>query len=283
MKPFATALALVVIVSAVFLGQSPAFEVASIKPSKDLPPQGAAGLQISPGQVRGSFFSLRDYIGIAYGLRIQQVIGPAWIESARFEITAKLPQGATPDQVPAMLQTLLSERFHLASHRENRDLPVFMLAVASTGLKMTKTQEEPPSTTLTTTFSGGNPGGVAADLGNGSSLGMANNRIEAKKVGMEALANFLTRFVGRPVIDATNVAGRFEFTLDLAPEDYQGMMIRGAITAGIPMPPEAMRVLDRSSMASLIASLNKVGLDFQARRAPVDVLVIDRVERPTED
>src|SRR5262249_5965496 len=149
--------------------------------------------------------------------------------------------------------------------------------------KMSKVPEDPADAAPVTTLAGGNGGSAFADLGRGSSLGMTKNHVEAKKVGMTTPAEVLTPFVRRPVFDKTNLTGRFDFDPALSPEDYQGMMIRAAVTAGIPLPPDALQLLDRASSASLVAALNRVGLTLESRRAPLDVIVVDHIEQPTPD
>src|SRR5260370_3342594 len=97
------------------------FEVASIKPSA-APVAGrlAAGVKVDGAQVHGSFLALKDYIRSAYKVKDYQISGPSWLGSERFEIDAKLPAGATREQVPEMMQTLLAERFELKTHRETK-------------------------------------------------------------------------------------------------------------------------------------------------------------------
>src|SRR5262245_57864974 len=270
--------------SSTLIAQRQTFEVATIKPAKVLAPKGALGIQVSPGQMHAAFLSLKDYIATAYDVEIQQVVsGPPWIDTERFDITAKLPSGATQADMPAMLRNLLSERCHLTTHRDTRDLPVYALEVASGGLKIPKVPNDSSDTSPVTTTAGGNGASAGADLGHGASLSVANNRIEAKKVRFSELTGVLTRFTGRPVVDLTKVDGRFDFTLDLTREDYVGMMVRAALSTGISLSAEDLRALDKSSLDSLIDALKKIGLDFRGRIAPLEVIVIDRVERPTEN
>src|SRR5215471_17582779 len=103
----------------------PEFEVASIKPAPDQFQQANIGLHIDGSQVRYSYLSLKDLISLAYDVKLPQVSGPEWLGSQRFEIAAKLPDGATISQVPAMLQTLLVDKFGLKSHRDSKEFPVY--------------------------------------------------------------------------------------------------------------------------------------------------------------
>jgi uncharacterized protein (TIGR03435 family) len=128
-------------------GDRLAFEVATIKPATQADLQGVYGNLFpimmrggpgtaSPGQVSFKNASFRSILMSAYGLKQHQISGPDWIKITGFNIEAKLPPGATREQLKPMLQTLLAERFHLAVHRETRDLPVFGLVVGKNGPKL---------------------------------------------------------------------------------------------------------------------------------------------------
>ena len=128
-----------VLLSAAAFGQTAPprleFEVASIKPS---PPPSAgqvlAGIKIDGAQLHSRSLALRDYIQSAYKVKNYQVEGPAWLGSERYEIDAKLPAGATREQVPEMLQALFADRFELKVHRETKDFPVYGLVVGKGAL-----------------------------------------------------------------------------------------------------------------------------------------------------
>jgi uncharacterized protein (TIGR03435 family) len=263
---------------------SPRFEVASIRPSGELSQQSKGGLTITQRQARFSLLSLNDYIGIAFGLRLHQIAGPDWLASARFEIAATIPEDQPPDQLSGMLRALLEERFKLVTHRESREFPVYALEVAAGGSKLVKLPEDQPTDAPFTITSEGTAGGAAVDLGNGSSLLLGNKRFEAKKVTMATLADLLGRFVDRPVVDMTTLEGRYDVTFEVQPDDFVAMMIRSAVAAGIPMPPQALQRLDTASPAAVPDALKSVGLSLNARRAPLEVLVIDSMEKlPTEN
>jgi len=263
---------------------APSFEVASIRPSPDEFPPKAAGVQITPGQFRASYLSLRDYISIAYGIRIHQIVAPDWVASTRFEIVAKSPAGAAPEQFPLMMQTLLRERFQLRTHQESREFPIYALGVAKGGPPLVRVPDETPSGEPFTVASSSNGASIGADLGQGSSLTFANNHFEAKKVTMAALADVLSRFVDRPIVDTTGLEGRYDVVFDVAPEDYYPMLIRSAVNSGIALPPEALRLLDNARIDSVPDALRKIGLSLDARQAPLDVVVVDSAQRaPTEN
>lgn len=264
--------------------QAPAFEVASIRPSPEqAPAQGAAGVTITQRQARFSYLSLKDYIGIAHRVRLHQIVAPDWIASARFDIAATIPADGNADALPEMLSALLAERFQLKTHRESREFPVYVLEVAPGGIKFAKAPEAEVEAAFTVTSSGSSAG-VAVDLGQGSSLTFGNNRFETKRVTLETLADTLSRFVDRPVVDMTKLEGRYDIGFAIAPEDFQPMMVRSAVNAGIPLPPQALRILDTASIGSVPDALKAIGLSLNARRAPLDVLVVDSIQKtPTEN
>jgi uncharacterized protein (TIGR03435 family) len=269
-------------------GQTPAprpeFEVASVKPAE---PLGAAeqvnvGLHIDGAQVRFTYLSLKDLIHIAYRLRAYQVDGPDWISSERFDIAAKLPAGAQRDKVPEMLQSLLANRFQLVLHRESKELPVLALVVAKGGLRM---KESPPEAdapagagNLDVAATGG-PSGVSVSFGKGSYYSFGNDKFEAKRLTMPYLADSLARYEADPVVDMTGLTGAYDFVLQLTPEDYRAMLIRAAVGAGVQLPPEALRFLDTNTGDSLTASLERVGLRLERRKAPVDMLIVDKASK----
>ena len=114
-----------VLAAVLAFGQTrPEFEVASIRPAAVQTQSATAGVRIDGSQVRMSNFSLKDAVAAAYRVKFNQVVGPDWISSQRFEFSAKLPDGGSPTEVPAMLQALLGDRFQLKVHRETREFPI---------------------------------------------------------------------------------------------------------------------------------------------------------------
>jgi len=267
------------------------FEVSSIKPSSP-PPVGQVnvGVHIDGAQVHYSYFSLKDYIRSAYQVKDFQVSGPAWLASERFEIAAKLPEGAAREQVPAMLRALLEDRFQLKLHRESKEFPVYALVLGKTPLKLKESpldedgaNPEGGRGAINVTATGGR-GGTRIDYGRGSYFSMADNRFEIRKLTMANLADMLARFVDHPVVDMTGLKGNYDCALEFTPDDFRAMMIRAAISAGVTLPPEAMRALEGVSDVSLFTALQAQGLKLESRKAPLDVLVIDHVERtPTSN
>jgi uncharacterized protein (TIGR03435 family) len=268
----------------------PSFEVASIRPSVGVPQQGvAAGAHVDGSQFRSSFLTLKDYIAMAYRVKLYQVSGPDFIATDRFEVAGSLPDGAKTEQLPEMMQTLLDERFHLKLHRESKDFPVYAL-LARGPLKISESPSDPSLENVDSrapqSFTGaGSNQGVVVNLGRGSSFSFSENKLEGKRLTMAAVAGILERFLDRPVVDMTEIKGSYDFTLDVTAEDYRSMLIRSAVVAGVVLPPEVLRILDGASApSSLFDSLQKVGLRLEARKAPLDMLVIDSVlKTPTEN
>ncbi len=266
----------------------PHFEVATVHPSAEGPQnQVKVGLHIDGAQVRIVSLTLKDYVGMAYRVRTSQVFGPDWISSDRFDIAATIPQGHKPGEFREMLQALLAERFQFKFHTEQRQFSVYALVPGKRPLKL---KPAPPdedkgnaSEPLEVT-GGGSVAGVNVNLGHGSSWSFAPNRFEAKKLSMEVFASNLERFADRPIVDKTGLNGQFDFTFDINPEDYQPMLIRSAIAAGVSLPPPALRLLDGSSSASLSDALEQIGLRLEPRKEPLDVMVVDSANKtPSEN
>jgi uncharacterized protein (TIGR03435 family) len=194
------------------------FEVASIRPSDPILTAGDAskiGLHIDGAQVNLGKLSLNDYLGMAYKVKLYQISGPEWMASERFDINAKLPDGSKGEQIPLMLQALLTDRFGMKFHQEMKDFPVYALVVEKTGLKMKEAPPEPAdsagerkSFNVTTSVS---QTGTTINYGNGMYITFGNNAFEGKKVPGSAIAEMLARFVDRPVVDMTELKGNYDF------------------------------------------------------------------------
>ena len=270
--------------------------MASVKPS---PPPGpdslAVGIHIDGAMVRCTSFSLKDYIALAYRVKNYQISGPEWIASERFDIAAKLPAGAAREQIRDMVQTLLLDRFQLKLHHETKEFPVYALVVGKGGPKMKESAQDAAADGAGAgagrgnidVIAGGGRGGGGVDLGNGSSFVMRDNGFDAVKLGMTSFADVLARFVDRPMVDMTELKGAYDFSLQFSPEDFRAMRIRAALAAGVSVPisPEIMRaVMEAASGDSLFAAIESLGLKLDARKAPLDVLVIDHAEKtPSEN
>jgi uncharacterized protein (TIGR03435 family) len=272
----------------------PEFEVASIKPSAAGPAVGGnggqvhVGVQIDGAQVHCTYLSLKDYVRIAYQVKDFQIMGPDWMASERFDIHAKLPEGGR-GQFREMLQNLLQDRFQIKMHRASKEFPVYAVVVAGKGgLKMKESPLDPEPEgggkgAVNVTATGGR-GGTTVNYGRGAYFSLADNKFEARKLSMEVLAEALGRFVERPVVDMTELKGTYDLTLDFTPEEYRALLIRMALSAGVNLPPEAMKLMEGVSDEALFKGLQTMGLKLESRKAPLEVLVIDSATKtPTEN
>jgi uncharacterized protein (TIGR03435 family) len=263
----------------------PEFEVASIRATTQLPSQVNVGVHVDGAQVNITCLTLKDYIRIAYDVKEFQVIGPDWLASERFDISAKLPSAPVRGQIATMLKTLLEDRFDLKTHPENKEFPVYALVPAKGGIKLkespaeTATDGADPARSAVNISASGGAQGVNINFGKGSYFSFADNKIEARKIDMQRFADTLARFVDKPLVDATEAKGVYDVTLNFTEDDYRAMLIRSALNAGVVLPPQALRLLENGSGDSLGAALQTVGLKLESRKAPLPVVVVDRIEK----
>ncbi len=265
----------------------PEFEVATIRPSAQGPQEAVtAGVHIDGAQVRCVALTLKDYIGIAYRVKLYQISGPDWIGSDRFDISATFPAGGPTTQFQEMMKSLLEDRFQIRMHRDKKDFPVYAVEVAKGGLKAQESAPDPNAADAKaplTIAGSGSAQGISVNLGRGSSYSFANNKFEAKRVTIAALAGILERFVDRPIVDMTDLKGSYDVALDITPEDYRVMLIHAGVNAGVSLPPQALRLLDGASTPSLFDAMQKVGLKLDARKAPLDMVVVDELRKTPTD
>jgi uncharacterized protein (TIGR03435 family) len=255
----------------------PTFEVASIKQASA---QGPRMLRPLPNGLTGTV-SFRQLIERAYQVQSFQIAGgPAWIHSERYTIDARAAGAATHDQVSLMLQSLLEERFHLKIHRESRDVPLFDLVVAKGGPKLppprqgacgdADPQPEPDGGRMSP------PAGGAARLSRCGGLDVmlesGGARMSGGKVPMREFVRILSGLLGRRVVDRTGLTGPFDITLDFVPDENTPLM---------PPPPPGAAPSDALSPPILSALPEQLGLRLEPAKGPVEIIVIDRVERPT--
>lgn len=270
-RPLGGALGIAWLIAATGLaGQTPAnpaFEVASIKPNKS--GQEGGTLYIRAGTFRAVNVSLRSLIATAYGsdrsLFNDQIIGaPDWAVSDRFDIIAKI-EGAsqTLRELPPLLRPLLEQRFKLASHRETRPLPIFNLVTARADGRLGPQMQRSIVDCLARSAAVRAGATVVPPPANRPACGMrfGTGTVSAGGLTLSNLVRMLSSTVERLVVDRTGLAGDFDVELQWAPDG----------TA-----PD-----DRPSIFTAVEE--QLGLKLESTRAPVEVLVIDRVEHPTED
>lgn len=217
--------------------QPPAFEAATIKPSKAQP--GRSATHTRTGMIVLTGKTLKGLICSAYDVEDFQVSGgPKWMDDDRYDINAKAEGAANGRQLDAMLQTLLADRFQLAIHREQKVGPAYALVLAKSGLKIQPVE--------------GNPG-TNSHGGKG--------QLTVTGMPMHELADILARELKTPVVDLTATPGAFDFKLEWSLEG------------------DAM-----DAQSSLFAALQtQLGLKLESRRLPIDLIVVDRAEKPSEN
>jgi uncharacterized protein (TIGR03435 family) len=263
------------------------FVVASIRPSQSSAADRVdAGLRMDGSQARFGALSIKNLIARAYNVQPNLITGPDWISSDRFDISAKLPEGSTTDQIPQMLQSLLADRFGLKIHRETKDVPAYALVLGKSPLKLKELppDSEPKDTSGAVNVAvSGSAQGVSMDLDNGSSSSFANDQFQFTKVTMDVLASQLSRFMDRPVVNMTSLKGNYDLTLPVTQQDYYILLVRSGANAGVALPPQAIALLN-GTPTSLFDSLDQQGLHLDARKLPLDQIVVDQaLQTPTEN
>jgi uncharacterized protein (TIGR03435 family) len=283
-------IALSLLITAYAIAQNE-FEAASVRPVATTEQRVDIGMHIDGSLVRFNYLSLLACMRIAYEMKPYQFIGPEWIVTDHFNIMAKLPAGASQDQVRAMLQNLLLDRFRMTVHREKRDFPVYAMTLGKGGLKLKETAPDEaapdagaPKSSLDVKATG-SAAGVFADLGNGAYFTFADNQLIGQKLPMWRVADLLSNFMDKPVIDMTGLSSttNYDLSLEITADDYRTMQIRAALKSGINLPPEAPQMADLPT-DSLTAAIEAAGMRLESRKAPQDVIVIDHADKtPTEN
>jgi uncharacterized protein (TIGR03435 family) len=276
-------LAAVVIFTGVLFAQAPtpAFEVASVTPGNSLPPPGTGGAQIRPEQFDAPSYPLQALVSLAHGVSGARITGwPEWTRAARYDVRAKTGKPSTRQEVLAMLQTLLAERFSLKVHRETREMDIYMLVVAKAGSIGPKLQRVEVDCETKKLLEGSGPGLFPPDARPACGTSRQTVRMVAGPSittsaraawTMEQLAISLGGGVGRPVVDRTGLNGTFDAELTYVTEN--------PASPSFPVPSSPQPPPDGVSLRDAIRQ--QLGLDLRAERGPVEFLVIDSIERPT--
>ncbi len=252
------------------------FEVASIKPSSA--DDHRVMIQFQPGGgLRTSGTTLKALLTFAYDVRDFQISGgPGWINSDRFDVMAKAERGDSdappPDprsmsdaqirtmreQMQERLQNLLADRFQLAIHRETKEQSVYALVVGKGGSKLKVSEVK---------------AGERRRM-----MRMGRGQITGEGVQLEMLTNTLSGQLGRPVIDRTELTGPFDLKLEWTPDPGQGP---GGPFAG--PPQDGQPAPDPNGPSLFTAIQEQLGLKLESSKGPVEVIVIDKVEKPSEN
>lgn len=277
----------IVIAGAILCGAAlcqPAFEVASIKPA-DPSPMGRmmVNMNTDAGMLRYTNVSLKDCIRVAYRVKDFQVEGPDWIGDTRFNITAKLPEGSSEKQVPEMLQTLLAERFKLTLHRDTKEHAIYALVADKGGPKL-KPAEVPTGEAAAAAGSGSRGGGRGNMM---MMMGPDGVHVKAASATLAGLGEMMSRFTDRPIVDMTGIQGQYDFDLAFSPESMRGMPgggMRGPGPGGPGGGEGHPADAASDSGGTIFDAVQKYGLKLEARKAPMEILIVDHMERaPTEN
>lgn len=226
--------------------------------------EGGPGTQ-KPAQMNFWNVSLQDMIQNAYDVKSFQITGPDWLNSARFDVSARVPAGATKAESRVMLQNLLAERFRLRLHHSTKESSIYGLTIAKSGPKL---KDAAPGST---------PGRRMVTMVAGGHLKMVLNGATIPQ-----FLDILALQVDRPVIDMTGLTGTYDINMEFAPD----MGVMGARMAeGGMMSPPGSNAGDPNAAATLFSALQEqLGLRLEAKKGPVELLIIDSVEKsPTEN
>lgn len=219
----------------------------------------------SPERIDYSGVTLKVLLERAYGVGPSQIAGPGWLDTQRYVIAAKLPRGTTPKLLQLMLQQLLTERFQISLHHENRTLAVYELIVTKNGPKLQpaenlpeyKDEAEERAATQKRAYRM-----MTAGLKAGA---VPHQSFTLDSASVEQFAEKLSYYVGRPVVDRTQLAGLYAFSLSWAPEGVQ-------LPSDAPSGPTIFEALQE-----------QLGLKLQAAHEQFDMLVIDKAEKSPTD
>jgi uncharacterized protein (TIGR03435 family) len=226
--------------------ESPQFEVAAIRLSND-PPFMTTGPWLKHGLLTATKVTLQRMVSVAYGMTLPRVIGPEWLDRDHFDIAGRSPEGVPDSELRPMLQALLKDRFHLTVHSETKEMPVYDLVVAKGGVKMAvypaleRPLDDPPV------------------------RGFPMMRGTATTA---ELADMMTFFVNRPVINKTGPTERYNYFLAFAP-----------------LSPQTGDSAPEFGAPDFFTALQKqAGLKLDSDKASLDVVVVDHMEQmPTEN
>ena len=301
----------------------PAFEVASVKVS-DTNPQPIAGAggpfravrggcrRPDPGSVNCTSATLKTILVQAYDVKDYQIEGPAWLDSDKFDLKAKIPEGVPAQQVPAMLRALLAERFKVIVHKETKSLPAYELTVAKGGPKLKEVDpaEVAAFNAAQEAARGGSAGappppasaaGRAGSAAGSPPLGSLSISVSTSgartlrgKMTMAQIVNMLSNQLSRPVLDNTALKGTYDIELSYlaAESDPTQANLRalgppsGAAAGGIGGSGGGAPATDLDApIATIFQALQEsLGLRLDAKKSPIEVVIVDSANRlPTEN
>jgi uncharacterized protein (TIGR03435 family) len=240
----------------------PQFDVISVKPSKD----NGTRMQFTPDGMRGTAVTIEFLLFEGFGgINQNQVIGePSWANAEGFDIEAKVAPEDLPtmskltfEQRRTMFQQVLTERFKLVAHHETRELPIFQLTIGKHGSKLKVTAPDDPAS--------------ATPRRKGMMFG--RGKVTATGGSMSMFVTPLSRQLGRIIVDKTGLTGLYNFTLEWTPEGAAAPPAGGSPSGAAPP--------DQSGPDIFTAVQEQLGLKLESTKGPVDVIVIDHIEKPS--
>ncbi|MGA2736593.1 MAG: TIGR03435 family protein [Bryobacteraceae bacterium] len=266
----------------------PAFEVVSIKPNKT--GGGGVMLRMAPGgRFTANNITVKFLLEEAYHVKDSQISGaPSWLDTEHYDIEAKAEDSAEDQDKKAgpeerrakqmlMLQAMLADRFKLALHHETKELPIYALVVAKNGPKLHESpaapDDAPPPMPMKP--DGPQPRGSIRMNGRGD--------LSLNAVGLDMFAEVLSRQLGLLVANKTGLSGKYDFTLKWTPDEGQGQMFGGPGGGPGGPPRDAAPPPDASGPSIFAALQEQLGLKLESQKGPVDTLVIDHIDRPSEN
>jgi uncharacterized protein (TIGR03435 family) len=253
------------------------YDVSSIKLYKSL--SGDIGFAFTPDGITATNVGLPLLLQLAYGVHSDQILGsPGWIASENYDLQAKVDDSVieelkklNPEQLRSarqqMLQSLLADRFKLRVHRETKELPVFSLVISKNGFKLREAK----------------PNETDANGRTGMYISGSSGAMRGQLVSMASLAQFLYRQLNRTVLDKTGLTGKYDFTLKWTPDQNQVQSPPG-VQDTLGSAPNGQPEIAASGATGpdlFIAIQEQLGLKLVSGKGPVEVIVIDHIERPS--
>jgi uncharacterized protein (TIGR03435 family) len=248
------------------------FEVATIKPNKS--GSGSMRTHSTPDGYTITNASVQSLIELVFGIQDYQILAaPEWLASEHYDVEAKMdpavadalqklnPEDRKPKRL-LMLRALLIDRLKLKIHHETKELPVYSLVITKNGPKLQKTNRDPATPDVP--VGRGGPS-VTTEEGNGPVT------LRVLHCASGDLASVLVPYVGRTVIDETGLTAVYDFTLQFTPDDFSAGPSRSA----------GLSATELSAPSIFNAVQEQLGLKLESGKGPVDVIVIDHVERPS--
>lgn len=290
-KAFLMVLGIFVVATPIFSqgppgGVRPSFEVATVKPTES--GDNRFMIMMQPGGRFVATATLKMLMGFAYRVRDFQISGgPQWIATDRWNIEGKAEEGSIspptgspfdptlPNPMLMMVQSLIEDRFQARIHRETRELPVYELVVAKGGPKIKLSEDQSPFRPPERGAPPPPPPQPGGPTPRGS-FRMGRGDLEANGVPLANFVQSLSQQLGRPIVDKTELkSGLYDFKLQWTPELGQG--------PGLPGPEAPPPSVDASGPSIFTAIQEQLGLRLESTKGPVEILVIDSVQKPTEN